>query len=263
MEGLMLKLKLHYFGHLIGPADSLKRPSCWERLKAGGEGDDRGWDGWMASSTWWTWVWASSRSWWWTEKPGVLQSMGSQRFGHNWESELNQMLGYWDIFWYLGIWHLAVSVVAAKFHLETPAWNYGHSPNGGLRALGLCSSSSASGPGSALRAVVWVLGLPVPGEVSLQVSFPCLTWNCQLPWSLIHTLILLQQAVILFVSFFFNFKILYWFCHISTWIRHRYTHVPHPEPSSLPVPSLCVIPVHWNKLLFKNVSSVPDSMLGI
>ena len=56
----------------------LKRPWCWERLKAGGEGDDRGWDGWMASSTLCTWVWASSGSWWWTGKPGVLQSMGSQ-----------------------------------------------------------------------------------------------------------------------------------------------------------------------------------------
>ena len=55
-----------------------KRPSCWERLKAGGEGDDRGWDGWMASPTWWTWFWASSRSWWWTGKPGVLQSMGQK-----------------------------------------------------------------------------------------------------------------------------------------------------------------------------------------
>ena len=52
---------------------------CWERLKAGGEGDDRGWDGWMASPTQWTWTWVNSRSWWWTGKPGVLQSMGSQR----------------------------------------------------------------------------------------------------------------------------------------------------------------------------------------
>ena len=66
-----------------------KRPWCWERLKAGGEGDDRGWDGWMASPTQWTWVWASSRSWWWTGKPGVLQSMGSQRVGHDWPAELN------------------------------------------------------------------------------------------------------------------------------------------------------------------------------
>ena len=53
-------------------------------LKAGGEGDDRGWDGWMASPTWWTWVWVNSRSWWWTGRPGVLQSMGSQRLGDDW-----------------------------------------------------------------------------------------------------------------------------------------------------------------------------------
>ena len=59
-----------------------KRAWCWERLKAGGEGDDRGWDGWMASSTQWTWVWASSGGWWWTGRPGMLQSMGSQRVGH-------------------------------------------------------------------------------------------------------------------------------------------------------------------------------------
>ena len=57
-------------------------------LKAGGEGDDTGWDGWMASPTRWTWVWASSKSWWWTGKPGVLPSMGSQRVGHKWMTEL-------------------------------------------------------------------------------------------------------------------------------------------------------------------------------
>ena len=57
----------------------LKRPWCWERLKEGGKGDDSGWDGWMASLTQWTWVWVSSGSWWWTRKPGVLQSMGWQR----------------------------------------------------------------------------------------------------------------------------------------------------------------------------------------
>ena len=61
----------------------LKRPWRWERLKAGREGDNRGWDGWMASPTRWTWVWASSESWWWTGKPGVLQSVGSQRIGHD------------------------------------------------------------------------------------------------------------------------------------------------------------------------------------
>ena len=68
-----------------------KRPWCWERLKAGGEGDDRGWDGWMASLTWGTWVWASSRSWWWTGKPGMLQSLGLQRVGYDWVTELTEL----------------------------------------------------------------------------------------------------------------------------------------------------------------------------
>ena len=65
----------------------LKRPWCWERLKVGGEGDDR--DGWMASPTQWTWVWVNSGSWWWTGNPGMLQSMGSQSVGHDWVTELN------------------------------------------------------------------------------------------------------------------------------------------------------------------------------
>ena len=67
----------------------LKRPWCWERLRAGGEGDNRGQDGWMASPTQWTWVWVDSGSWWWTGRPGMPQFMGSQRVGHDWVSELN------------------------------------------------------------------------------------------------------------------------------------------------------------------------------
>ena len=66
-----------------------KSPWCWQRLKAGGEGDNRGWDDWMGSPTQWTWVWASSRSWWWTGKPGKLQSMESQRVQHDWATDLN------------------------------------------------------------------------------------------------------------------------------------------------------------------------------
>ena len=66
-----------------------KRPWCWKRLKVGGEGDDRGWDGWMASPTQWTWDWVYSGSWWWTGRPGVLQFMGSQRVGHDLVTELN------------------------------------------------------------------------------------------------------------------------------------------------------------------------------
>ena len=67
----------------------LKRPWCWERLRAGREGDDRGWDCWMASPTQWTWVWVDSGNWWWTGRPGVLQFMGLQRVGHDWATELN------------------------------------------------------------------------------------------------------------------------------------------------------------------------------
>ena len=80
LEGLMLKLKLQSFDHLTHCEEvtHLKRPWCWERLKVGGEGDDRGWGGWIASSTRWTWVWVYSGSWWWTGKPGMLQSMGSK-----------------------------------------------------------------------------------------------------------------------------------------------------------------------------------------
>ena len=85
----MLKLKLQYFGHLMRRTDSFEKTQCWERLRAGGEGDDRGWDGWMASLTRWTWVWVKSRSWWWTRRLDVLQSMGSQRVGHDRATELN------------------------------------------------------------------------------------------------------------------------------------------------------------------------------
>ena len=89
LEGLMLKLKLLYFATWCKELIHLKRPCCWERLKVGGEGDDRRWDGWIASLTQWTWVWVSSGSWLWTGRPGVLQSMGSQSVGHDWATELN------------------------------------------------------------------------------------------------------------------------------------------------------------------------------
>ena len=66
-----------------------KRPWCWEGLGAGGEGDDRGWDGQMASPTRWAWVWVNSGNWWWTGMPGMLQFMGLQRVRHGWATELN------------------------------------------------------------------------------------------------------------------------------------------------------------------------------
>ena len=70
-----------------------KRPWCWEGLGAG-EGDDRGWDRWMALLTWWTWVWMNSGSWWWTVRPGVLRFIGSQRVRHNWGMNWTELNWY-------------------------------------------------------------------------------------------------------------------------------------------------------------------------
>ena len=89
LEGLMLKLKLQYFGHLMRRVDSLEKTLMLGGIGAGGEGDDRGWDGWMASPTLWMWVWVNSRSCWWTGRPGMLWFMGLQRVRHDWVTELN------------------------------------------------------------------------------------------------------------------------------------------------------------------------------
>ena len=98
LEGLMLQLKLQYFGqYWCEELTYWKRSWCWERLQVGGEGDDRGWDGWRASPTQWTWVWVSLRSWSKLKgvgdgqcySIGVLQSMGLQKVRHKWVAELN------------------------------------------------------------------------------------------------------------------------------------------------------------------------------
>ena len=90
LEGLMLKLKLQYFGHLMQRADSLEKILMLGKIEGGRRSKwHRWWDGKMASLTQWTWIWASSRRWWRTGKPGVLQSMGLQRVGHNCVTELN------------------------------------------------------------------------------------------------------------------------------------------------------------------------------
>ena len=89
LEGLMLKLKLQYFGYLMQRTDTLEKTLMLERLKVGGEGVNRESDGWMASPTRWTWVRATSRSWW---RTGVPQSIGSERVGHDWATELNGKL---------------------------------------------------------------------------------------------------------------------------------------------------------------------------
>ena len=94
LEGLMLTLKRQYFGHLMRRTNSLGKTLMLGKIEGGREGDDRGWDGWMASPTQWTWLWVSSGSWWWTGRPCVLQSMGSQRVEHNWVTELNWILHF-------------------------------------------------------------------------------------------------------------------------------------------------------------------------
>ena len=110
---LLVRISCHTFKHTHVPKD-LIYSACWFYMvlilppKAGGEGDYRGWDGWMASSTQWTWVWASSRSWWRTGRPHVLQSMGSQRMGHDWVTELN--------------WTELNTPTTAKF--KVPKWNH-------------------------------------------------------------------------------------------------------------------------------------------
>ena len=86
---LLLLMKLQYIGHLMQRVDSLEKTLMLEGLGAGGEGDDKGWDGWMASLTRWMWIWVNFGSWWWTGRPGVLRFMGLQRVGHSWATELN------------------------------------------------------------------------------------------------------------------------------------------------------------------------------
>ena len=88
LEGMRLKLKPQYFATSCEELTHWKRPWCWEGLGAGGEGDDRGWDGWMASPTQWTWVSVNSGSWWWTGRPGMLWFMGLQIVRHDWVTEL-------------------------------------------------------------------------------------------------------------------------------------------------------------------------------
>ena len=96
LERLLLKLKLQHIGHLVWRDDYWKRLGFWERLKAEEEEGNREWDGWMASPTWWTWIWTNSGRWWRTEEPGVLPSTRSQRIGQDWATEYQQQNKNWQ-----------------------------------------------------------------------------------------------------------------------------------------------------------------------
>ena len=95
-----LACQFQHFGHLMWRTDLLEKTLMLGKIEGGRRRDNRGWDGWMASLTQWTWVWTSSRRWWRTGKPGVLQSMGLQRIGHDWATEVNWTRGkmsYWSV----------------------------------------------------------------------------------------------------------------------------------------------------------------------
>ena len=151
-----------------GELTHLKRPWCWERLKAGGEGDNRGWDGWMASLTWWTWVWVNSRSWWWTGRPGMLLFMGLQRIGHDWAFELN-----WT--------DVCVCVCVYSIHsFPFNSWSKwkGYS-NLSLRDLKVLQLLFKRGNRKLYHRVLILLNI----SSRLKLSFPSLIWR-QSYWSL-------------------------------------------------------------------------------
>ena len=133
-----------------------KRPWCWERLKSR-EGDDRGWDGWMALPTQQTWFWASSGSWWWTGKTGMLQSMGSQRVRHNWATELmhiykpieNVKHQEWTLRVNYSLWVMMICQCSGPIVTNVPlcgrCWEWGKSckcGTRGIREISVCSSQS-------------------------------------------------------------------------------------------------------------------------
>ena len=109
----MLKLKLLYFDYLMWRTDSLEKTLMRGKIEGRRRRENRGWDGWMASLTQLTWVWVNSGSWWWAGRPGVLQSMGWQRVGHEWATELNWSKLEWEMSPI--VWWLAYSLVLPTF----------------------------------------------------------------------------------------------------------------------------------------------------
>ena len=118
LEGLMLKLKLQYIGHPMGRADSFEK-TLMLGLRAEGEGDNRGWDGWMASPTQWTQVWVNSGIWWWTGRPGLLQFMELRRVRHDWATELNWTALIYIIYIYMYIYTYIYIYVCVCIYIYT------------------------------------------------------------------------------------------------------------------------------------------------
>ena len=157
-----------------------KRPWCWEEEGAGREADDREWDGWMASPTWWTWVWVNSGSLWWTGRPGMLWFMGLQRVGHNWATELNWTdafyhIGIYDRFPYCGKLHFSkLDVMAFSWHALL--WSgLDISPSGGeISSSPLkCGLFLVSGQQTVVEVVIWDFQGQVRGGCGFHFPF----WN--------------------------------------------------------------------------------------
>ena len=152
------------------------RPWCLKRLKAGREGYDRGWDGWMASPTWCTWVWASSRNWWWTGQPGILQSMSSQGIRHDWVAKHNY-------------WIFSVFDLESLRTLAPSLWNivffFFFAPQYAARTLDskifnpdtLSSTPHISKRGGQLIRTLYVLPLGGGREGSVPWIIPLFSWN--------------------------------------------------------------------------------------
>ena len=177
-----------------------KRPWCWEGLGAGGEGDNRGWDGWMASPTQWTWVWVNSGSWWWTGRPGVLWIMGLQRVRHDWATELN---------WTNGV-RLPWESIEERRSAQALEENWRPCEKQ------YCWRGPRVGPSKPWNAHFSVHGIQIPGINSRQ--------NCSLPSSVESTLLLTSVEKIAAVSswssvqifspyiYFFLYLFIYWPC---------------------------------------------------
>ena len=173
LEGLMLRLKLQYFGHLMRRVDSLEKTLMLGGTGAGGEGDDRGWDSWKASPTRSTWVWVNSRSWWWTGRPGVLQFMGSQRVGHHWETELN-----WCLIW----------TCSSRLNYFSCVWLFQTPWTITLQAPPtLCDPMDCNPPGSSVHGILqqeYWSGLPCPPRTCFYKSINRVTHIAGVHWSL-------------------------------------------------------------------------------
>ena len=138
LEGLMLKLKWQYLGHVMWRTNSLEKILMLAKTEGRRTRNDKGWDGWMASLTQWTWVWVNYRSWWWTRKLCALQWMGSQRIGHDWGTELNSTEVSFDCFplflYFLLLW---LNLLTNVFHRQKAGRGHGES----ARTVMSCSIS--------------------------------------------------------------------------------------------------------------------------